>query len=240
MPIGQVRLKSFWNTRDPEATLASMTEKRWIDIQKQLDVLQKQLNKVSPATATPVVPKPTPPPFRDIVIEMDPKKASQAVRYLATQLAQKHSVHFSSHIHSSVVNSKIPLDFWPENVDSNKQRLQNDFALTLIWKNVGGTDPVLKTQSTPIYGMTNICRYLCRLGLNDLYETCKSPHWVDMQLDFMHQLVHSDNPSEITKAMALCKRPLSLKNVTTLADICFPSLNFRMSRDLDIFVPVPN
>merc|ERR1719411_697956 len=41
------------NTRDPVATLASVTEKRWINIQKQLDFLQNQLNELSPTATKP-------------------------------------------------------------------------------------------------------------------------------------------------------------------------------------------
>ena len=123
-------------TRDPIATLASVTEKRWTQIQNKLDFLQKRLNVLTKqcGLAVPSTPINKTNKFQDIVIEMDPNHASKGIAYLAQKLVEKTTVFFACHSHSSL-KSKTPMDFWPES-DPNKSRLQHKVALTLIWKPV--------------------------------------------------------------------------------------------------------
>jgi len=248
------------DNRDPVATLASVTENRWIKIEEQLNFLQKQLNNIQGGVSNQTFkssPNKTSENFLDIVIEMDPEHKSQAVKYLALKLSQVNTVYFSSHIHSTQVKgSPPPLDFWPESSDSNKKRLQHKLGLTLIWKPVG-PDAVLKmgnpTKSQVIKGEVNVCRYLCRLMNSNFYENSSNPavvHWIDYQLDALHQLLHrnfeGDIMPQLAKEMSLCKRPQALTGIVTLADICYASISFRIRRVksqaclASTFVPVPD
>lgn len=259
--IWRILFLIFRDNRDPVATLASVTENRWIKIEEQLNFLQKQLNNIQGGVSNQTfksAPNKTPENFLDIVIEMDPEHKSQAVKYLALKLSQVNTVYFSSHIHSTQVKgSPPPIDFWPESSDSNKKRLQHKLGLTLIWKPVG-PDAVLKmgnpTKSQVIKGEVNVCRYLCRLMNSNFYEKANpSPavvHWIDYQLDALHQLLHCNFEGNImpqlAKEMSLCKRPQALTGVVTLADICYASISFRIRRVksqaclASTFVPVPD
>ncbi len=220
-----------------------MTEKRWIQIEEQLQFLQRQVNNlaqrknVTLSKGAGTKNQENHPQFRDIVIQMDPKNPSLAIKFLSQQIGQDKKVFYSTHVHCSVQNgSKIPMDFWPE-TKPNQKRHESDVGLTLIWKPVG-LDPVLKlgSKNADILGEVNICRFLCRLFNNNLYESCPNLHWVDDQLDLLHSTLH--NHSEIvTKS-----RPQNLKGVVTLADVCFASFVLglkHLKKSAPLFVPVP-
>ena len=228
-------------TRDPIATLASVTEKRWIRIQEKLNLLQKRVNVVTQkcGLTVPSMPKPKTNKFQfqDIVIEMDPNHASKGIVYLAQKLTEKTSVFFACHTHSSL-KSKHPMDFWPES-DPYKSRLQHNVALTLIWKPVG-LDPILKSGGKqPILGEVNIYRFFSRMfGLFE-YESNSAVHWIDSQLDGLHCILHG---AATAKSLA-CKRPPMLNNVITVADVAYASLCFRVKEIKSLtsnFVQVPD
>ena len=218
--------------------MANVTEKRWIKIEEELKFLQKQLSNFSGVKLSQTNEGRSK-KFQDIVIEMDPNYKSLAVKFLAAKLGQ--DTHYSCHVHSTIPpKTRIPQDFWPES-DPNQKRLQSKLALTLIWKPVG-LDPILKFTNRPlIKGEVNICRYLSRLLNCEFYDTC--PHWIDQQLDLLHQLQHNlDKAAVLAKSLSLCKRPKILAGRVTLADICFASIHFRVSQISSAapnFVPVP-
>lgn len=184
--------------------------------------------------------------FTDLVIEMDPSYPSRSIRFLANELSQEMSVQYSTHVHSTISNSaKIPMDFWPES-SPKQRRLEQKLGLTLIWKPVG-LDPILKTSKIVIKGEVNICRYFCRFSpilQTKYYKDNNLLHWIDYQLDALHQLAHAQADAtkvSLAKEMSLCKRPGSLKGVVTLADLCFASVHFRNVKPSisSMFVPVP-
>jgi hypothetical protein len=243
----------YRDTKDPVATLASVTEQRWINIQEELNQLQKKVNQLcsqrglsqsSPVKRCSENKKAA---FKDLVIEMDPAFMAKSVIYLALKLAQLVDVHFSSHVHSSVEAKTVPQDIWPLS-DPSKSRLSHQMALTLIWKPVG-LDPVLKSSPTVpvVHGEVNIARYFGRLLDLGLYETSPNVNWVDQQLDSLHQLAHSAREAKyrptLAKAMAKVKRP-STMTAATLADVIYASM-FSRSKDLapilsTTFVPIPD
>ena len=233
-------LFDYRDTRDPIATLAAVTEKRWVRIQDKLEFLQSQIHKISQNRGLKLASKPTPKSlnkFQDIVIEMDPDFICKGIAYLASKLASVTSVYFACHSHSSLLK-RNPMDFWPES-DPNKSRLQHKVALTLIWKPVG-LDPILKPNSTsqPILGEVNIYRYFSRLfGIFD-YENCHV-NWIDAQLDGLHAILHG---SQAKNCIALQRPPNLPKNVITVADVAFASLCFRVKEIKSLsanFAPVP-
>ena len=229
-------LFGYRETRDPIATLASVTEKRWVQIQDKLDFLQSQINKISQKCGLKSTKPKSLNKFQDIVIEMDPNHISKGIAYLAQKMTSVTSVFFASHSHSSLL-SKCPMDFWPES-DPNKSRLQHKVALTLIWKPVG-LDPILKPNSTrqPIFGEVNIYRYFSRLF--GIFEYELNVNWIDAQLDGLHAILHGQT---VKNCIANQQRPPNLNNVITVADVAFASLCFRVKEIKSLsanFAPIP-
>lgn len=227
------------DVRNPVETLALVTEKRWIGIQEKLEVLQKRINaiasshgmetnmKSSSATSTFTE-------FKDIVIEMDPDFPSRSALFLAKKLAESTQVLFSCHVHSTLTDckKKVPVDFWPSS-DPKIGRLSNKLGLTLIWKPVG-LGIALKSSPTGhhVKGEVNVARYLSRLlskltsATNFYQEFSPNVHWIDLQLDLLHQVSHSDSKTRanLLHQMSQQKRPNNIDNQITLADILYSSM----------------
>ena len=233
----------FRDTRDPHATLAAFTEKRWVEIEDQLKALQKQVDKLRAQKGLPIQNMEISSHmntknegFKDLVIEMDPKFPSQAIVYLAKKLSKTRQVLFAQHVHSSCQN-KVLQKFWPLNKDQNKSRLEYDLVLTLIWKTQNYPRPTLKSAPTgqKIVGEPNVLRYLARLITGNtkaevIYpETCsKSIHWIDAQLDNLYELSQNSNKTSMAKIINKTgKRPINLESSITLADLYYQSLIIR-------------
>ena len=242
----------FRNTRDPVATLASVTEKRWENIEAQLKSLQKKVSQLCQLKGLSLEStlggnQSTDGKFKDIVIEMDPKHPCQSLVYLAKKMSQSLKILFTQHIHSSIQNrAEIPQDFWPT---SNPQtpRLEHNMAMTLIWKS-NGLLPILKSSTgKKIMGEPNLLRYLARLTKDtQIYpETSSEVHWIDAQLDTLYEMSTTDKQSRTILAknyVKSTKRPDSLKSTITLADLYFQSLVLKEAPDLkplnSIFISV--
>ena len=230
----------YRDCRDPVLNLAVVTERRWDKIEKQLQHLTKEVEKL---TGTPIDASSSlnsrstnSIAFNDLVIEMDPEHAALGVQIMAQKLAQNCDVYFATHQHSSL-KAKLPgnlWDFWPSPSDPNKSRLDYQLCLTLIWKPVG-CDAVLKlsstTKATPVMGEVNVLRYLSRMtsATSKLYEDAHGCAWIDQQLDSFHEFLHldcEDSRAKIWRAkeIAKCQRPRSLEATVTLADIMFTSV----------------
>lgn len=160
----------FRNSSDQSEILARVTENRWIEINRRLNSLTKQITAFggtvpssipSSMTATTKTNSTSTP--REIVIFADPTFPPYSLPVLLNALKSSYSVAAQTHVHSSV--SEVPQhlqDFFHVDLDSSP-RSQHDLCVSFVWKS--GRQPSLAVSPighNNIEGEVNIAKYLVR------------------------------------------------------------------------------
>ncbi|KAL8593204.1 hypothetical protein ACOMHN_009859 [Nucella lapillus] len=165
--------------------------------------------------------------LQDLVISADPSRLPLSLLVLLKQLSRQHSVLTSTFVHSSAVDTPLPLRSFLQNGSTAAARSSYQLALTLVWKKLphGPRLMVSPTQQTCIQGEANIARYLSRL-MRPSYEEAdiKSATQVDEVLDLAQlQMIEGSNKERSaalrTLNATLGKSSWLVGKEMTLADI---------------------
>lgn len=171
--------------------------------------------------------------FQDVVVSCPPSCPPYALLTLSRLINQQVSVAFRVHLHSSLLHThksstKEELLQFFEGVKPDNS-INPSLRLTLIWKSeVECTQPTMIVSphnQTPVQGITNILRYLCRQFSPDLYEgrgidvASLIDSWLDCFAGFQHW--NTKEKSRVTKQLnaQLGFTPFLVGDKLSLADI---------------------
>lgn len=199
------------DTRDAEKTLMALTEKRWDEICRKLEIINSKVQQIktaanitTSASASNIKKSLSVQGPLDIVVSADPRFPPYSLKILCQALSKslkKEKILIAkTHIHSSVSSVAPQLqEFISLNEGCPRSKAQ--YILTLVWKEMplAASGPILSVNPTRhVQSESDILRYFSRICPNVVpYETDdKNALLVDSKIDEL-QLAKSGTPKEV-------------------------------------------